>query len=240
MSRGRRSACPRSLLVARILFLSILFPGILLAFAVACDGNGQAPERLLDGSPVRAPAIDLEAVTDPAVLGEVRVVGVADVEPGSSSDACLRGRARDARPAAALVERVGVSGESVTLRDASGLYACDNASGPREEDRRWCGGAFGALHGGRLRDPRLDIGCLTSDGRLVGFVWVEPVRAVRYVVVAQPGYAETYEVAGGLPVRVSSTAAVDLERARAGFQVSEHDARGRLVRSYRLDAVVAG
>ena len=140
-----------------------------------------------------------------------------------------------------LVERVGAHGASVTLRDASGLYGCDDSLGRREEDRRWCGGSFGRLYGGHLRDPRLDIaGCSTADGLAMGFAWVQATRGVRYIVVEQPGYAEVYEVAAGLPVRISTTTGVHVEGSRASFDISEHDERGRLVRRYRLEAVPAG
>lgn len=140
------------------------------------------------------------------------------------------------------IERIGVSSESVTFRESSGrgVFGCDNSLGPREEDRRWCGGAYGVLYSGHLRDPRLSIGCRTRDETPMGFVWVEPEPSATYVVVEQPGYAEIYEVAGGLPVRVATTTGVEIEGSRASFDLREHAADGRLLRAYRLEAAVAG
>src|SRR5262249_13832768 len=73
----------------------------------------------------------------------------------------------------------------------------------------------------------------------MAFAWVEPGREARYVVVRQHGYSEAYPVVADLPVRVV-TSDVDLDRASATFAVSEHKARGRLLRRYRLRATVAG
>jgi hypothetical protein len=140
-----------------------------------------------------------------------------------------------------VVERVGVAGESVTVAAASWLHGCDDSPGPREGGRRWCASSSGRLYGGRLRDPRLAIaGCTAADGAPMGFAWVQPSRGARYLVVEQPGYAEVYETAAGLPVRVATTVAVSLERSSALFDLSEHDARGALIRRYELEARVAG
>jgi hypothetical protein len=218
---------------------------VLLAASVlaACAGDERrAPATLMDASPSREVPIELENVAAPAVLTTVRVVDVGDIEPGSRSASCVR-QDWDSRPAGQIVERTGVASETVTFRDGSGLavYGCDNSAGPREEERSWCGTAFGRLHDGRLRDPRLDMGgCTTEDGELVGFVWVEPRRDARYVVVEQPGYAEVYEAAGGLPIRVGTTSGVQIERSRASFDLSEHAVGGELLRKYRLEAAVAG
>ena len=54
------------------------------------------------------------------------------------------------------------------------------------------------------------------------------VWLARYVVVSQADYAEAYEIAAGLPVRITSTRDVDTLRTRATFEVSEHDADGGL------------
>ena len=51
--------------------------------------------------------------------------------------------------------------------------------------------------------------------------------------------AEAYEVAGGLPVRIS-THDVQVGESRATFRISEHDGRGRLLRRFELTAVPAG
>lgn len=218
---------------------------ILLAAAVpsGCAGDQERPPTtLLDGSRARAVSVELEGIAGPAILTAVFVVDVAEVEAGSSSADCLDYPSASAPAAGLVVARVGVSSESVTYRTNGrrGLDGCDNSAGPREENRRWCGGAYGTLYGGRLRDPRLTIGCTTKDGKPMGFVWVQTSPTTRYVVVAQPGYAEVYRAAGDLPVRVATTSGVEIEGSRATFDLSEHDAKGRLLRKYRLEAAVAG
>jgi hypothetical protein len=193
----------------------------------------------MDGSPAPKISVELEDVADP-VLTRVAVTDAGQVIPGSAVDACLRRRTRDVGLSARAVERIGVSSESVTLRDGPSLYGCDNSPGSRESDRRWCGGAFGNLYGGHLRDPRLDVGCTTADGEQMGFAWVEPLPQSKYLALEQPGYVEVYEVADGLPVRVSTIAGVEIEGSHATFRISEHDARGRSLRRYVLSAAVAG
>lgn len=192
----------------------------------------------MDGSRVTRPPVELERVGDRAVLADVRVVRVIADDRIAAS--CVRSRAQNAGRTDRAVVRIGVASESVAFRDAAGLWACDNSTGVRETGRRWCDGAFAQLRDGRLRDPRLSIGCTTRDGDPIGFAWVEPAARSRYVAVEQEGFVEVHEVAGALPVRVATTRDVDLERARATFDVSEHDRAGRLVRRYRLEAVVAG
>ena len=209
----------------------------------ACDGNDHgAPTTLMNGAKAAELPVDLEGVENPAVLTSVTVRRVEEIEGASAVATCLQ-QDLDDRPYGPIVMRIGVSGESVTFRNRSrrGLYGCDNSQGAREEDRRWCGGAFGQLDGGHLRDPRLDMGaCTTREGGLLGFAWIEPAPGAKYVVVQQPGYAEVYEVGGGLPVRVTTTSDVEIEGSRATFELSEHDANGRVIRRYRVDARVAG
>lgn len=194
----------------------------------------------MNGSRVPGAPVEFEGLSSPAVLTRVRVVPLDDVEPASLSAACLR-RGWDTRPSESLVERVGVNSETVTFRNASGLYGCDDSPGPSVEHRRWCGSSFGQLDAGDLRDPRLDIGfCSTDDGEPMAFVWVEAQRHARYVAVEQPGFSEVYEVAGGLPVRVATVAGLNPDPLGATFDLSEHDATGRLLRRYRLEALPAG
>ncbi len=215
---------------------------VLGTVAMGCSGEDHAPSRLVDGSPAPELPVELEGVTASSVLTSARVVSVRDVEPGSMSASCLHANWSEAEPAGRIVERIGVASQSVTFRDGSGrgLYGCDNSAG-REEDRRWCGRAFGRLYAGRLRDPRLDLGgCSTGGGDPVGFAWVEPERGVHYVVVEQPGYAEVYRVAEDLPVRVATTTDMEIEESRATFRLSEHESTGRLLRRYQVDAVVSG
>ncbi len=73
----------------------------------------------------------------------------------------------------------------------------------------------------------------------MGFAWIELPPRARYLVAQQEGYAEVYEPEGGLPVRVT-TDDVQTEGALATFHLSAHDARGRLLRRWTLEARVAG
>jgi hypothetical protein len=213
---------------------------VAIACAAGCSGDDSAPSRLLDGSELPKLPVELEDVSKPVVLTTARVLDPDRVEPGTPVAWCVRSRA-PAEPAAPLVHRVGVASETLTFRDRSGrrLQGCDDSIGSNEEDR-WCGGASGTLFDGELRDPRLSMAaCTTSGGDRLAFVWVEPTRATRYLVVDQPGYAEAYVTAGGLPIRIATTSGI-VEEGYATFDLSEHDADGRLLREYRLDAAVAG
>jgi hypothetical protein len=210
---------------------------------MACDSTGGGgPSLLLDGSPASPPPVALEGVAGPAVLSRVRSVASGRLEQGSAAAACLGQQRSNARVLGPLVERVGVTGASVTFRDRSarGVYGCDASSVDSNALLRWCGVGFGTLYSGRLRDPRLDLVCVGEGGTPVGFAWVQPARDARYVAVRQRGYVEVYALAGGLPVRVATTSDIDVERSYATFQISEHDARGRLLRRYELEAAVAG
>lgn len=229
--RGRTFCRPR---------LSYL-PAVLLALlSTACKSEGSVPTTLMDGSRPSPPSVELEGVSDPIVLTKANIVRAEEVQAGSRAAACLREAATNAHPEGSIVERIGANSETVTLRDESGLHACDDSPGPRESNRRWCGGSFGALRDGHLLDPRLSISCKTRDGGLMGFVWIEPGPGTQYVAVAQQTFSEVYEVAGGLPIRVATTRDVEIEGSRAGFDISEHDASGTLLRRYRLESAVAG
>jgi hypothetical protein len=209
--------------------------------AAACRHDPGTRERLVDGSPAQAAPVELATIGDAAVVGKVEVVAGGRLSDGSAAASCLDELDADGR-ARRVVTRIGVDGESVSFRAASGrgLQACDGTD-PRDLDHRWCGSAYGRLEAGRLTDPRLDLACTTTaTGAPVAFAWVEPVPAARFVAVRQPGFVEAYEAAAGLPVRVTTTADVELEESSAAFEISEHDARGALLRSYRLTARVAG
>jgi hypothetical protein len=197
---------------------------------------------LLDGSSGNELPVELEDVERPAVLTSATVLPVGSIEPDSVPGTCLRERYAERAAAGSAVLRVGVTSESVTFREAPGgaVFGCSNTPGPREGNRRWCGGASGRLYSGRLRDPRLSIACETTDGTQVGFAWVQPADDVRYVAVEQPEYTEVYEAAGGLPVRIVTVSGVDIETSSATFSLSEHDAEGRRIREYELEAFVAG
>jgi hypothetical protein len=139
-----------------------------------------------------------------------------------------------------VIERVGVRGESISFRDASGrlLFACDNSPGPRENNHPWCGEAVGELQNRHLTDSQLGVGCKAGDREPIGFAWIEPGAGARYVAVEQPGYTEVYEVALGLPVRVSTSSDADGETATIRY--TEHDGRGALLRRAELETSVAG
>jgi hypothetical protein len=198
---------------------------------------------LADGSPAVPSPVELEGVSEPTVSTKVEVRRTTTLRSDSVAATCLR--AHDS-PAAngrhgEVVERVGAESSSVTFGSASGLHGCDGAQGLTEAARPWCGVTFGVLRRGRLDDPRLDIaGCRDVSGDPLAFVWISPGPGARYVAVAQDGYAEVYEPAGGLPIRIASSDDVEVDGARATFRLSEHDGRGRLLRRYEVGAVPAG
>jgi hypothetical protein len=218
---------------------------ILSAFACigACSRSGvEPPTKLVDGSTVRESPVRLESVGKPVVWTTVAVRDLPWLRRGSLAEQCVRGPFRYREVAGPVVTRIGVNTVSVTAADGSGsgLVGCIDSPGARDESRRWCGTVYGRWTDGRLADPRLDLICVTRDGEPIASAWVNAGADARYVVVAQDGYAESYEVAAGLPVRIVSTRNVDRSRARATFEVTEHDADGRLLRRYRLETLVAG
>jgi hypothetical protein len=212
---------------------------LVLGLAGCAHGDGGVPETLADGRTASEPRAPLEGLDAPAVAAAVVLVEAEDAAPGSAAASCLETRPEDVVPGTVLVHRIGAIGESVTFRADGGraLVACDGVLGAG--GARWCGSAHGRLHGGRLRDPRLGLGCAGPDGEPLGFVWIEPLPAAAYVVVEHGRYAEAHPVAGGVAVRVA-TGDVQLEESRAAAAVAEHDREGRLLRRYRLEASVAG
>jgi hypothetical protein len=215
----------------------------LVAIAAACTGDDKPPAQLIDGTPAERPsAVTLEGIAEDQIATMVDAVDARRLAPTTRAAQCLR-RARDHAAVGPVVARIGVNGESVTFRSSSGqsLIACDRAAGARKERQVWCGTAVGRLEHERLQDPRLDLaGCRTATADPVAFAWIEPGRATRYVTVGQPGFTEVYRVASGLPVRVTTTSGIDHEGSRSSFRITEHDADGRLLRAYTLDARVAG
>ena len=85
----------------------------------------------------------------------------------------------------------------------------------------------------------MDILCKDVEKRPVGLAWVEPVAGARYVVVREHDYAEVYEAASGLPVRVA-THNVGVETSSATFSIEQYDSLGRRLSRRRLRAAVAG
>lgn len=207
----------------------------LAVISTGCGGSG-SPAQLIDGSPTRAPVVALET-SDAQIATSVHLVGSAAARR-SRIARCLAGASERPAPGS-IVERTGVDGSTITFRTASGhdVVACDGTT----PTHPWCGHALGHLHDGRLLDPRLDLaGCATAAGDPLAFAWIEPRSRARFVAIEQGGYTESYEVVGDLPVRVTTTRSIDSENSRARFEVSEHDANGRRLRSYVLDARVAG
>jgi hypothetical protein len=212
--------------------------GAALALLVGCTRDtAPVPSTLIDGSPARAFPVALEGVEGARIATRVRVI-----LPGSGGGPRPTGApcARVEAPRSPVVERVGVTGATITFFDVGGhgVHACDaiDLSGSRVE--RWCAHAFGRVLGARLRDPRLSITCRGPGGEPVGFAWLQPSRAAAYVVVRQPGHAEVYATARMAPVRVA-TVEVDLATSSATFAISEHAQDGSRIRSYDVEAHVA-
>ncbi len=92
-----------------------------------------------------------------------------------------------------------------------------------------------------MRDPRLNIGgCSTEEEEPIAFIWVELAPHARYVAVEQPGFAEVYEAAEGLPIRIATTTGFASDPLGVTINVTEHGPTGSLLRSRRLNAVPAG
>jgi hypothetical protein len=233
-ARSRRDAQRRLTVVS--LVVAALLAGC------AGESDGDVALELLDGSAAGEAPVELDGVDGRTVLTAATAIPIDAIAPDSAAADCMRDEFAELDAVGSAVIRVGVASESVTFAEASrrGLYGCSNSSGPREENRRWCDGAWGQLFSGRLRDPRLGILCKATNGAYVGFVWIQPAEGVRYVAVEQPEYTEVYETAGGLPIRVATVSGVDVETSSATFAVSEHREDGRRIREYELKAFVAG
>jgi len=215
-----------------------LYLGAALALVVGCaKDSASAPSALVDGSPVRASPVALEGVGDPGALTRVRVVPAGSRDGRAMRSSCVS----HAAPSGPVVERTGVTGASVTFFHPGhrAVHACDGTDVSRTRAEGWCAHAFGRLSGARLLDPRLTITCRDDDGDLVGFAWVQPSDAAAFVVVQIPGHAEIYPVVGMTPVRVTTTD-VDVASSHASFAISEHARDGTRLRSYDLEAQVAG
>jgi hypothetical protein len=199
------------------------------------------PTRLSDGSSARPSRVALAGVDGPRIATRVRLVSLGEIGPSTATAACIGSAARNHGGAA--IERVDVHGTTVSYLGPEGrsLHGCDSgttSTGSRHAER-WCGRAFGLFTNGRLRDPRLSLGCRNAAGEPIGFAWIEPAAAAAYVVVSNAGYSAVYPVTGRLPVRVGSND-VDLESSHATFDVSEHARDGRRLRGYVLEAAVSG
>lgn len=226
--RAGRRLCPLAVLVAPTFV------------AGACGGGPESPTLLVDGSRARGASIRFEGADEPVLQTKVRLVPARSVRTGSPLDDCRRDN-WSAAPGTLIVHRIGADGESATFLDPSrrALMACDGARDAA--GRRWCGHVYGRLVRGRLRDPRLDLGgCSTADGQQIAFVWVTPGPHTRYVVVERGGFSESYETAAGLPIRVHATERIDSARSSAIVGIAEHGSDGRRLRTYGVEARVAG
>ena len=225
----------------RVRGLELVIVALTALAQVACLGGGARPTELSDGSPARAPSLTLDGVGSPQIETKATAVG----PPGATTGLVARclAETHEHTPRPPIIWRVGVDGASITFRTVSGgdVVACDGTALRTGSGRTWCGVALGRVHGGRLLDPRLDLAaCSAPSGDPVAFVWADPGPRTRYVALDRDGFVEVYPVVAGLPVRVAATSDIDLDSSSASFEVSEHDAKGRMLRSYTLRARVAG
>ena len=199
--------------------------------AAGCGHGGGRPARLLDGRP---------AAEFAPVPGSV--VAAGRILQLSALADCLPPSERVNVPAdTPVVERVGVSGRSLTFASRTRVYACDGGIDPAgERPGAWCGTVFGELEAGRPADPRLDVLCVDRAYDPLAYAFVDPVPGARWIGVGQDGYVELYEVLGGLPVRIASTRGIDPESARATFSLIQYDAAGRELVREDLETAVAG
>ena len=217
-------------------------PLLALVVLVGGCGGGGSPAALLDGSPPPAVPRGLEGLEGPVVMTRVRVVPAQKLDRAQLRECLHDHRPVTLPPQERIVERTGATGTSLTFRGRplGWIRGCDASAGPTEAGGHWCSEAAGRLRPeGRLFDPRLNIGCLDTEGRQIGFAWLDPLPRARYVAVEGPGYAEVYETAGGLPVRVT-TRDVHSEGSSATFRVTQYAAAGRGLSRRTIRAVVAG
>lgn len=181
-------------------------------------------------------------MSEPVILARALIRKVRAAEMGSRVASCLESGWSEL-PGRVAVHRIGAFGESVTFgsRSDESLRSCDGTPSADRPAQSWCGHSYGRLSRGRLRDPRLTLGgCVTEDGKPVAFAWIEPGPGTRFVIVRHTGFSEAHESAAGLAVRVASTSGIDTTRLRAVFDVAEHSADGRRLRTYELEATVSG
>lgn len=212
--------------------------GALVSASALAGCGGDSPPQLVD----RGPPADLPAElahVDDAVMTRVAIAPAGEVE---GLDACGLPPASDETD---VVKRIGVHGSSLTfVGEGASLHGCNAIPNtPEEPDRPyggiWCSGAVGRQDPDGLSDPRLSL-CQNTSREVTAFVWIEPEPDTKWVVVSDAGLQEVYEVAAGLPVRVTMTGGAELERSRASFDIEEYAADGTKLRDYALEAAVAG
>ena len=209
---------------------------LVVAVLPGCADHGR-PKRLLYGEA----AAEFRPVKG-SVLSQGRLLRRSTL--GRRMESCLFPGDRATIPAdAVVVERIGVSGESLTFgnRRHTAVYACDGGIDPAgERPLPWCGTVFGRLIDGRLLDPRLDVLCRDRKGHPLGYAFVEPVAGAHWVGVDQGSYTEIYEILAGLPVRVASARNIRAGKAKAAFDVTQYDFHGKELVKGRIEAAVAG
>jgi hypothetical protein len=138
-----------------------------------------------------------------------------------------------------VVERIGVNGRTITFpTPGRTITGCDRNPRAHLVQAPWCGSSGWNLEHGRVSDPRLDI-CFDRRGRaVVAFGWINPLPRARWIVIDEPGYREVYRVAGGLPVRVSTTSGIG-RSGGAVFQTAQYDGKGVLLVRRKVVAAVA-
>ena len=73
---------------------------------------------------------------------------------------------------------------------------------------------------------------------VAAFAWINPLPRAGWVVVEQPGSAEAYRVAGGLPVRVETETGI--VNGRATFRYDEFDRKGVMLARRTMTPAIAG
>jgi hypothetical protein len=213
-----------------------------LALAAGCGGSSAS--KLMDGSSAQpSPAVLAHEL--PSATATRVVVHQFTVRLPSELARCIDSF-RPSRPAPGtpIIERVGVSGRSVTFRIGTLRYACDAIPKPRFDAdlvrlRPWCGFAVGKTRGGRLLDPRLSL-CADAHGNTTAFAWIEPAAGARWIDVRDGKRHELYAVAASLPVRVAATSDVFPEESLALFHVTQYAADGSRLAQGNVEARVAG
>ncbi len=215
--------------------------GVLVLMALAGCGGGDSSPQLVDGSTSAELPAALQGLDD-AVLTRTEVKNETDLDR-NEYEACDVPRDGEDRT---VVERTGVHGSSLTIESGDLLFGCDKIPDPdTAEDPDlpfggiWCSSPNGSLKGGELNDPRLSL-CTNTDDDYTAFAWVEPGADTKWVVVSDAGHREIYEVAGSLPVRVTTTDGVQQESSRASFDIEEYAADGSVLREHVLETAVAG
>jgi len=214
----------------------------LLVLATGCGGSSGA--KLMDGSRPQPPPPALADQVPGATATRVAVHPFGRRLP-SDLARCVDSF-RPARPPVGtpVVDRIGISGRTVTFRIGQLRLGCDAISHPRFDAdlahlRPWCGFAVGKTRANRLVDPRLSL-CADSKGKTTAFAWIEPAVGARWIDVRDGKRHEVYPAAAALPVRVSTTTDVFVDQSLALFHVTQYAADGHRLAQANVEARVAG